>query len=133
MKKVILSLTVASFLIACGGGSSKEENSGSNSEDKKETKTEDISSNPDYQKGVALIGKNDCLTCHKIDETLTGPSYREVANKYAGMPDTIITHLAHKIIQGGMGVWGSVYMTPHPGVSQEDAEAMVKYILLLKK
>jgi len=24
-------------------------------------------------------------------------------------------------------------MTPHPNVSQEDAEAMVKYILLLKK
>lgn len=128
MKKVILSFAVASFLIACGGGSSKEENSG----EKKES-TQDVSSNPDYQKGLALIGQNDCLTCHKVDETLTGPPYREVANKYAGMSDTIVTHLAHKIIQGGMGVWGSVYMTPHPGVSQEDAEAMVKYILLLKK
>lgn len=132
MKKIILSLAAAMFLLACGGGSSKDEKEGSTTEEKKES-SGSLSDNPDYQKGLALIGQSDCLTCHKIDEKLNGPSYRDVANKYAGMPDTIVSHLAGKIIQGGMGVWGSVYMTPHPSLSKEDAEAMVKYILLLKQ
>jgi cytochrome c len=127
MKKIILSLAVLSSLAACGGGSGSDKK-----EEKKETTT-DISENPDYKKGLALIANSDCLTCHKVDEALTGPTYRDVANKYASLPDTIIGHLAGKIITGGNGVWGDTYMTPHPALSKEDAEAMVKYILLLKK
>lgn len=130
MKKFFLPILSFSLLLACNSGGSKEEKQ----TDKKETSTEvaDISANPDYQKGLGILAKNDCLTCHKVDEMLTGPSYRDVANKYAGM-DTAVSYLAKKIIGGGSGVWGSVMMTPHPGVSQEDAEAMAKYILLLKK
>jgi len=86
-------------------------------EDKKEAIT-DASQDPDYQKGLSLIAKNDCLTCHKIDETLTGPAYREVANKYAGTSDTVVNYLAGKIISGGSGVWGRVYMKPHPGITK---------------
>ena len=37
------------------------------------------------------------------------------------------------IIAGGAGIWGAVPMTPHPQISQADAEQMVKYVLLLKK
>ena len=81
---------------------------------------------------MGLIAKSDCLTCHKVDEKLTGPPYRDVANKYADLPDTIVTHLADKIRSGGSGVWGEIMMLPHPAISQADAEAMVKYILLLK-
>jgi len=124
MKKIFLSFVIIVLLAACGGGNSKE---------KKETGGNDLSGNPDYQKGLALISKDNCFTCHKIDEPLTGPPYRDVANKYAGMPDTIITYLAHKVISGGSGNWGAIFMTPHPNLSEADAEAMVKYILLLKK
>jgi cytochrome c len=125
MKKIILSLAVLSLMAACGGGTDKKE-------EKKET-VADVSENPDYKKGLALVAKSDCLTCHKVDEALTGPTYRDVANKYASLPDTVIGYLAGKIITGGNGVWGDTYMTPHPALSKEDAEAMVKYILLLKK
>ena len=109
---------------ACGSSDSKQ---------KVETNENDITTNPDYQKGLALVSKDNCFTCHKIDEPLTGPPYREVAKKYAGMPDTIVTYLAHKVISGGSGNWGSIFMLPHPNLSEQDAEAMVKYILLLKK
>jgi len=115
------------LIVSCGGKSDKKEGGESS------TMGSDLSKNPDYQKGVDLLGKNDCLTCHKIDEKLNGPSYRDVANKYASSPDTIISYLAGKIITGGKGTWGEVYMTPHAGLSKEDAEAMVKYIMLLKK
>jgi len=131
MKKLILPIALLAVLAACGGGDKKTE------PEKKDEKpveaTNDVSSNPDYQKGLALVAGSDCLTCHKVDEKVTGPSYRDVANKYAGMSDTIVTHLANKIVKGGTGVWGQVPMVAHAAISQADAEAMVKYILLLKK
>ena len=124
MKKIIVPLIIFFFSAACGNDDSKGDGA---------SNRKDITKDPDYQKGLDLVTKNLCFTCHKIDEPLTGPAYREVANKYADMPDTIVTYLAHKIISGGTGTWGSIFMTPHPGVSEEDAKAMVKYIFLLKK
>ena len=145
MKKIILSFGLGLLLISCGDSGDNK----TTEEPKEEAKTDvpattDLSSNPDYQTGLGLIAKSDCLTCHKVDEALIGPSYRDVANKYASLSDTIVTHLAGKdqtlikhlagkIINGGSGVWGEVAMTAHPTVSQEDAKAMVKYVLLLKK
>ena len=123
MKKYLFIISAGIILVACGG---------SNSGNKKETAASDITENPDYKAGLALISKSDCLTCHQVDEKVTGPSYRDVANKYAGLPDTIVTHLAGKVITGGSGVWGEIMMLPHPAISQADAETMVKYILLLK-
>lgn len=131
MKKILIISIFLTALIACGSNDSKDEKKEGAMEEKKEAVT-DNSQNPDYQNGLAIVAKSGCLTCHKVDEKVTGPSYREVANKYAGTSDTIITHLANKIIKGGMGVWGQVPMIPHPALSQADAEAAVKYILLLK-
>lgn len=120
-----------SSIISCGGKSDKKTaKEGTGTETKGD---DDLSSNPVYQKGLALLGKNNCLTCHKVDEPVNGPAYRDVANKYADAPDSIISYLAAKIIKGGTGTWGQIFMTPHPALSEEDAEAMVKYVLLLKK
>ena len=116
-------MAVAGLVYACGSNDKKNKQPGEPA----------ITENADYQQGLALVAKNQCLTCHQVEDKLTGPPYREVAEKYAGMPDTIVAHLARKIISGGNGVWGEIFMLPHPGVSQVDAETMVKYILLLKK
>lgn len=124
MKKSILFFALLALLAACGGGSG---------ENKSQSGTADVSKDPVYQKGLELVAKSDCLTCHKIDDVFTGPSYKQIAEKYAGASDAMITELGQKIIKGGNGVWGSALMTAHPAISQEDAEAMVKYILLLKK
>jgi len=129
MKQLLFSAVIIFLLQSCGGSSESDKKA----EAEKTEAVNDVSSNPDYEKGLALISKSGCLTCHKVDETLIGPPYRKVAEKYAGMPDTIVAHLAGKIITGGKGVWGEVPMTPHPAISQSDAEAMVKYVLLLKK
>jgi cytochrome c len=129
IKKVFACVALTVALASCGGDSTPKKEEAP----KEEAKKEDPSSNPDYQKGLALIGQSDCLTCHKVSEASTGPAYSLVANKYAGAADTTITRLARKIIDGGAGAWGAVPMTPHPSVSEEDAVAMVKYVLLLKK
>ncbi|NRF41581.1 c-type cytochrome [Pedobacter foliorum] len=83
-------------------------------------------------KGEALLGKSDCLACHSKTQKLVGPAYVNVAGKYPAT-DENIEHLADKIIAGGQGVWGAIPMTPHPGLSKDDAKEMVKYILSLKK
>ncbi|WP_346239061.1 c-type cytochrome [Niabella insulamsoli] len=135
MKKILLSLSVLSIIAAsCGGGDAeKKADTESSSTSQTTASADDLSSNPVYQKGLELTGKYQCPTCHKIDEKLTGPAYREVANKYAGADDAKITELAQKVIAGGSGVWGEVPMTPHPNVSEQEAKEMVEYILLLKK
>jgi len=127
LKKLILSVSIAALLIACGGSSEEKKVA-----EPEVAKTEDLSSNPDYQKGVELTSKSDCFTCHKIDEKNIGPAWRDVANKYATM-DTAVNYLAHKIIAGGSGVWGEVPMAPHPTMSEEDAKIIAHYVLLLKK
>lgn len=85
----------------------------------------------DTKKGEALISKSDCFACHKINEKLLGPSYKDVANKYSDTK-TNVDYLVKKIKAGGSGVWGAIPMSPHPALSDEDAEAMVHYILSVK-
>ncbi|MBS1571018.1 MAG: c-type cytochrome [Bacteroidetes bacterium] len=80
--------------------------------------------------GLTLIEGADCLGCHKVDAKLVGPSYQDVANKYT-VADT--DKLVDKIINGGKGSWGEIPMTPHTGMSKENAKKMVEYILSLKK
>ena len=60
-----------------------------------------------------------------------GPAYADVAKKYENNAKNV-KMLAEKIIAGGQGNWGEIPMAAHPNVSQEDAEAMVKYILSIK-
>lgn len=136
MKKTILFLAMAAIIASCGGN---DNNAGGNNAvadtgtgaATAATPTGDVSTLPEYKKGLALIGQSDCLGCHKVSEKLVGPAYQEVADRYAGKPGIEDT-LAGKIINGGSGNWGEVPMAGHPNLSKEDAVAMAKYILLLK-
>jgi cytochrome c len=136
MKQLITVLAFGIFVAACGGNADKAETSkdstASTSTAPAAAPEDNLSTNPDYKKGLTLIAQNDCLTCHKVEEKLVGPAYREVAAKYENTPANV-TMLAGKVIKGGSGNWGPTAMSPHSQLSQEDAEAMVKYILLLKK
>jgi cytochrome c len=132
MKKlfIILSFSGLGILTSCGGGNDKN----AETEARKEgaEAQEEPAENPDYEKGLALVGQSDCLTCHKVNEASTGPAYAAVAAKYPNNSE-VIDSLANKVIKGGAGNWGVVPMTPHPNLPKEDAVAMVKYIMTLKK
>src|SRR5262245_58460521 len=132
MKRVLLATFALGLLASCGNGGSSSTDTKKDTAASK-TASADPSSNPDYQKGLAIEASMDCATCHKIDEKVQGPAYQDIAAKYAGYSDTIVTHLAKKIRSGGTGVWGDILMIPHPQLSQDSAESIVKYILLLKK
>lgn len=85
---------------------------------------------PEIEDGKALIAKADCLACHKVEEKLVGPAYTAIAGKYP-QDQASVTLLSQKIISGGSGTWGPVPMAPHPAVSADEANKMVKYILTL--
>jgi cytochrome c len=81
--------------------------------------------------GQRLIAANDCFTCHQISKESVGPSYIRIANHYDDNNGNV-ENLAHKIIKGGKGLWGQNAMTPHPNLSEADAQEMVRYIFTLK-
>lgn len=83
------------------------------------------------KKGEAMIGKLDCLVCHKLDVKIIGPAYADVAKKYSNT-DANINYLADKIVKGGSGVWGQVPMAPHPALSHDEARSLAMYVLSIK-
>lgn len=132
MKKYFVAIALMAFIGACGNNETEKKDEKAAATTTAPAAANDLSSNPDYQKGLELVAKSDCLTCHKVSEKVTGPAYKDVAAKYEAT-DENISMLAAKIIKGGSGVWSAIPMTPHPTLSEADAKQMVKYILLLKK
>ena len=129
MKKALVVIAGLVVLAACGGG-----NTDTKQEESTPTTTEapaEPAMSPEAEKGLELVAKSDCLTCHKVAEASVGPAYEAVAAKYPD-DDAVVDSLSHKIIKGGAGNWGTVPMTPHPDLSPDDAKAMVKYVLSLK-
>lgn len=130
-------LAVAGLTFACGGGEKAAETASTESaapaSPAQEISLEDkYKDDPIYIKGIEKVKGSDCTSCHMVDRKIVGPSYAEVAAKYESTEENI-TMLAQKVIAGGVGVWGEVPMPAHPGLTEEDAKDMVRYVLLLKK
>lgn len=77
---------------------------------------------------LALAQKNACIACHAVDKKLVGPSYQDVAKKYAGQKDAAAT-LAASIRKGGSGKWGPVPMPAQPALSDADVNTLAAWIL----
>ena len=68
---------------------------------------------------------------YAVDRKLVGPSYQDVAARYAGQKDAV-SRLAEKIQKGGSGSWGPVPMPPNAAVNEADAKKLVNWVLSLK-
>jgi len=80
--------------------------------------------------GKTLFENSDCKACHHVTEKSVGPSLQQMAEKYAG-DESVIKGLVDKVIKGGSGVWGDLMMSPHPQLSVDDTEKMIRYVLSL--
>lgn len=80
---------------------------------------------------LQLAQKNNCAACHAPDKKLVGPSWAEVARKYAGDP-AAEARLVAKVKKGGSGVWGPVPMPPNVTVKDADIKTIVQYVLSVK-
>lgn len=127
MYNSILSILFFFFIVACSNNSGENSTEQNNSQS-----TSQQEEDPEAAKGLELMANSDCLTCHRVSETLTGPSYEAIAAKYPLNQQTEDT-LTQRIIKGSHGVWGDIPMTAHSDLSDQNARAMVKYILSLKK
>jgi cytochrome c len=78
-----------------------------------------------------LAQKKNCMACHAVDKKVLGPSYKDVAAKYAGQKDAV-DKLSAKVIKGGAGVWGAVPMPANPQVSEAESKQLVQWIMTLK-
>ena len=74
--------------------------------------------------GLAKAKK--CNTCHSIDKTKVGPSFKDLAKKYADQKDAV-GKLTNTVIKGNGGA-----MPANSQISEADAKALVEWILSLK-
>ena len=79
----------------------------------------------------ALATAKNCMACHAADKKLVGPSYKDVAAKYANDKGAV-DKLAAKILKGGSGVWGPVPMPANAQVNEAEAKKLAAWILTVK-
>ncbi len=74
-----------------------------------------------------LLQQNACTACHAADVKIVGPSFKDIASKYAGRPDAQ-DYLSQRIRSGGQGVWGPIPMPAQAQLSQADADLIAKWL-----
>lgn len=84
-----------------------------------------VASRPD---GAAIARRNACMSCHAIDGRSVGPAFKDVAQRYRGNADAASV-LLQKLRRGGSGAWGSIPMPANPDLPDEDAKAVLAWIL----
>ena len=80
---------------------------------------------------LALATSKNCMACHAVDKQLVGPSYKDVAAKYAGQKDAV-DKLAVKIMKGSAGVWGPIPMPANAQVNDAEAKKLAAWVLAQK-
>ena len=127
-------IALSALTYSCGGGTEKSTETTVSTPEAAPAKVsleDKYKDDPIYIKGLAKLKESDCLSCHMVERKIVGPSYAEVASKYENTEENV-TRLAANVINGNVGNWGDVPMPAHPALSQEDAEDMIRYVLLLK-
>lgn len=77
---------------------------------------------------LELATKNACTACHAPDKKILGPSYQDVAKKYASQKDAL-AQVSESIRKGGSGKWGAVPMPAQPALSDADIKTLASWVL----
>ncbi|GHB35446.1 c-type cytochrome [Mongoliitalea lutea] len=127
-------IAIAALSYACGGGGSSSETASSSTPaaPAKVSLEDKYKDDPIFIEGSAKAKQAGCTACHMVERKIVGPSYADVAEKYAATPENIEMLTAH-VINGNVGNWGEIQMPAHPHLAKEDVETIVKYVLLLKR
>lgn len=79
-------------------------------------------------KGKLLAVKNGCLTCHRIDKDLVGPSFKRVALKYNDNAEVIENSIKNGSSKIYENLRGAV-MPAFKNISDEDIKTIAEWIL----
>ncbi len=83
---------------------------------------------------MALATSKNCMACHAVATKMVGPSYKDIATKYAGDVDAV-KKLAVSIQKGstpGKGNWGPVPMPANTQVSDAEAAKLAAWVMAQK-
>lgn len=80
---------------------------------------------------IDLAKSKNCMVCHMVDTKVLGPSFKDIAKKYA-TDKTAESQLVVKVMKGSQGTWGTNPMPANSQVSQAEAQTLVKWIMALK-
>jgi cytochrome c len=72
-----------------------------------------------------------CMGCHGVAEKKIGPSFKDIAARYAGQ-NNAAARLAEKIRNGGSGAWGVLPMPANPKVTPDEARQLANWVLSTK-
>jgi cytochrome c551/c552 len=75
-----------------------------------------------------LLEAHACSGCHTLEKRVVGPSFREIAQRYAGDAGAA-ARLAAKVRRGGQGAWGQVPMPPAAGIPEQDLAKLLAWVL----
>ena len=71
------------------------------------------------------------MACHAIGKPLMGPSFHDIAGKYAARGDAA-DYLAQSIVKGSVGVWGSVPMPANTQLTSIEAHTLAQWVLSVR-
>jgi cytochrome c551/c552 len=79
-----------------------------------------------------LVDQQHCMFCHTSDAPFLAPSFRQIADRYRGVPNATAM-LEIKLRKGGRAHWGDTAM-PLPAerggpLSAEDAHKLVEWVM----
>lgn len=83
------------------------------------------------QASPELVRSKNCVACHHAERRMIGPPWNAVATRYADNANALQL-LSAKVLAGGSGNWGQMPMPAQANLSQDEVEALVRYILSYK-
>jgi cytochrome c len=87
-----------------------------------------LAATPAHRSGLDAARASACTACHGVSEKIVGPSFRDIADRYAGDAEAE-RNLVIKVRKGGSGNWGTVPMPAQAQLEDADARALVAWIL----
>ncbi len=77
---------------------------------------------------LSLSKKYACTACHATTERVVGPSFQEIAKRYAGKSDAPAA-LANSLRKGVTGNWGKTPMPANADLTDAEANILVAWVL----
>ncbi|CAB3756867.1 cytochrome C [Burkholderia sp. MSh2] len=90
-----------------------------------------VAARADQADGLALAQRKNCMACHAIGKPLMGPSFQDIAGKYAARGDAA-DYLAQSIVKGSVGVWGNVPMPANTQLTNSEAHTLAQWVLSVR-
>ncbi|HID66297.1 MAG TPA: c-type cytochrome [Aquificaceae bacterium] len=89
-----------------------------------------------------LLKDKGCFSCHDLEKSKIGPSYKVISKEYKGKANAVNT-LVKSITGGSVGKWQGLarkygikitaFYMPRQNVSREEAKKIAEWILSLEK